>query len=76
MSLRQKIAIGVINELKNFTLEDFKAYLRKLEGGYLDGINFPLGTVKDDALNLLNVMISFGVAVKMEDGSYVCLIES
>ena len=75
MSRRQKIAIGVINELKTFTLEDFKTYLRKLEGGYLDGINFPLGTVKDDALKLLNVMISYGIAAKLDSGSYVCLIE-
>ena len=75
MNKRQQLAVGVINELQKFEFATFKKRMRELEGGCADGINFPMGCVKGDALKLLNVMVSFGVVIEGDAGEYQCLIE-
>lgn len=75
MNRRQQIAIFVANELKKFDKESFKKEFKALEGGYLSGVNFPLGTVKGDIEKILQFLVEGGVIEEIPGtGEFKCLI--
>lgn len=72
MRRRQQIAIGVANELRVFTKEQFQKYFRQIEG---PDVSWPMGCVHGDVESYLNFLKESQVIHENGGGTYVCLIQ-